>query len=177
MSHPTAGYQCGATSLGLSEEAEHIGVRVDDAGRGRIERSFASELRLERERTVAAEELQCDAVGLRCRFDPFEVRELRFRGGDNEFPATSIGNPVLLAEVVEQVATGDAHPGPERAAWVVDARVDYLTVARADSSSEMIRCLEYQNLAASHGECACHGKSNDSRTDHDHIDVVHVDKV
>ena len=106
-----------------------------------------------------------------------QVRELRLGGRDNELSTTPIRDPVLLAEIVEQVAASDAHPGAERAARIVDACVDHLTVARAYSGAEMIRRLEYQNLAASRGECACHGKSNDSRTDHDDIDVVHVDKV
>jgi hypothetical protein len=102
MRHRAFGDQHGAAALGLPQQAQHVGVRVDDAGRRRVQRALAGELRLERERSGTAEELEGTPLPGGRLVDLFELGELRFRGRDNELAAAPVGNAELLAEVVEQ---------------------------------------------------------------------------
>ncbi len=91
--------------------------------------------------------IKCASFGARERFqightvlgglraELFQRRNLRRFGRDDELAATPVRNAVPCEERVKSFAARNAQLRLERAAWIVDSRVNDLAVARAGTGA------------------------------------------
>ena len=114
--------------LRVALQAQHEGMAVDDAGRGRQQRreqrsSGSSAQRLAR---ASSQSRSVDAVGGGLRPDGREAGDLRLVGGDDQLAEAAVRDAALAAIVVEQLPCPATQAAPSGCRRVVDAGVDDL---------------------------------------------------
>jgi len=148
-------------------------VAVDDAGRRRLERRDAGELRLELAGLARLQHAQVrDAVGARLSVELLQAGDLPRIGGDDQLAAAPVDDAAPLEVGVQRGPARDAQPRLERARGVVDAGVDHLAVARARPGSNRPFALEHHDLAACEREGARHREADHASADHHGIDFL-----
>ena len=90
------------------------------------------------------------------------------RGGNNQ-----LANNVVDAELVEQMAAGNAQLYLERSGRVVKPGVDNFTVARACFAAERVMLFEDHRIDTALGQRACAGQTDNPGPDHDSSDSLH----
>src|SRR6185437_9337800 len=88
--------------------------------------------------------------------------------------AAPVRDAMLLTEGIQPVASGNAEPGLERAARIIDAGMDDLAVARAGAGAETVGRFEDENFTAGLRQRSRHRQAHDASADDDRVDVVHA---
>src|SRR6266705_1780782 len=172
--HGAAERERRAAVLGVSAQGEHEAVAVDDPGGGRFQRSDAGELRLQRASFGVREHFQIGhAVLGGLRAELFQRGNLRHFGRDDELAATPVRNAVLREKRVKSLAARDAQLRLERAARIVDSRVDDFAVARAGAGADRAFRFEDDHLATSKREGSCARQADHACAYDDRIDPFH----
>ena len=159
--------------LGVGEEAQHVGVAVEDAGAGGQQAAHAHDVGFQARHFVGAEHDGVDhAVRHRLLLKRRQPRYLACRGRHDELPALPVADPALAQVRVQQVLTLHAQPCLERVGAVVDTRVDDLAVPRRRARANARR--RFQDV---HGGVARHREGPRARQAHrpgPHDDRGHV---
>ena len=163
-----------AMGLGVAPQREHIGVGVDDPGRGRQQRPLSLERGLERARLLAGEPDEIgDAVGVGLGLERRELVDLAGVHRHEQLAASLVGNAERLAERVQHRLAVDAEPGLHEPRRIIDAGMDDFAVARADSRADPALALDDDHLAPGAREGPRHGKPDHPSADDETLDRFH----
>ena len=129
---------------------------------GRNERAGAEQLRFERARRIAANQLESfDAVVKPLRQNRFDLAKLRGVSGHDQLAALLVGDAVRGAEFIEHAPSARRMAGTQRSGRIIEAAVDHLAVARgypiADAAGR---------LGDDHVMAATRGRPRDGEPDH-----------
>ena len=106
-----------------------------------------------------------------------QAGELRLVTGHHHLADALVINAAFSTILVEQLASGDAETGFERAGRIIDAGVHDFGVARAGVRAKSVFSFEDDDFAASHGHFAGDGKADGTGADDGAINFVHVRRV
>jgi hypothetical protein len=164
----------GAMGLGVAKQRQHKGVGVDDAGRGRQQRTLRDQRGLERARLLAAEPDEIgDTVGLGLGFRRGELADLFRVHRHQELPASLVRDAELPAKLVQHRIAVDAEPRLVEPRRIIDAGMDDFAVARTDAGANRILAFDDDHLSRGPSERPRHGKTDDVRADHETLDRFH----
>src|SRR5579872_1403499 len=104
------------------------------------------------------------------RLQPFSF--LR-RGSHDQLAAMTMRNALVAAIPIERLSAADAHPRHQAARSIIDAGMDHLAVARGGDGANSLGRFQDDDLAAALCQPPGDGKTDDSRTDDDTLDLVH----
>ena len=139
----------GAVGLGVAAKRQHQGMTVDDAGRGRKQRSLTDERGLQRARLRAAQPNEIvHAVGFGLGFDRPKLLDLGGVHRDQELSAPLVRDAEVPAKLVQHRLAVNAQPRLVEAGGIVDAGVDHLAVARAHARTDVVFALDDDDLPA-----------------------------
>ena len=147
----------------LVEERVHEAVRAHDARRRREEARHRGDRRLEAAALVRGQHLELRSVGAAEGEKPLELDRLGGRRGHDELGDPPVGDPLPLAQLVEQVLAADAQPRLERAGRVVHPRVDDLAVAARGLRPVALAALQDDRLREAPCEPRGHREPDDAR--------------
>jgi hypothetical protein len=97
---------------------------------------------------------------------------LRRRSSHDQFAATPVADATLGAVGVQQRLAPDTQAGLERAAWVVDAGVNHLAVARTDAGADGPGTLEHHHLTTRQRQGTGHGQADHAGADDHTVNAV-----
>lgn len=121
----------GSVGFCLALVGEHQGMRIDDAGQGRVDRGVAVQLGLEIARRVAADPFQPACTTTQGIFkNTFEPLEVVLAVGHHELPNDLVGNAVFRAVGFERLLPCDAENRLWTVRAIVEAGVGDLVAAR-----------------------------------------------
>ena len=158
--------------LRIAQQAQHIGVAVDDAGGGGEEGADAGERGLQSLRLHRAQQLHIlHAIDGGPRADACELLQLRRIGRHDQLAAAPVRQAALAEIFVERPAALHAEAGHEAAMGIIDARVDDLAVAGGCFRAEALGLVEDQHLASGDGERAGDSQPHHARARDDAINL------
>ena len=163
-----------AMGLGVAAQRQHERMAVDDAGRGRQQRTLRDQCGLERARLLAAEPREIgDSISLCLGFERSELVNLSRVHRHQELAATLVGNSELLAKRIQHRFALDAEPRLVEPRRIIDAGVDDFAVARTDPRADPGLFFDDDRLPPGPSERPRNGKTNDARADDETFDRFH----
>ena len=132
-----------------------------------MQRADASQLRLQRARRIAADQLQAfDAVDAALHLDRLDLVELGRVGGDDQLAAFAVRHAVRGAEFVQHAPAAHAVARAQRAGRVIHAGMDDLAVARGRAGADGRFRLRHHHLVALARGGAGHRQADHAGSDH-----------
>src|ERR1700722_18112170 len=164
----------GAMGLRVAPERQHEGVAVDNAGRGRQQRTLHGQRGLESARLLAAEPDEIgDPVGLGLGFKRGELVDLSPVRRHQELAASLVRNAELLAECVQHRFAVDAEPRLVEPWRIIDPGMDDFAVARTNPGANSALLFDDDHLPPSPSERPRHGEPDDTRSDDETFNRLH----
>ncbi len=163
-----------AGAFGITLQAQHIGVAVNDAGGGREQRRRALQRGFHRQRIFPRQPAEVgDAIGRGAGADAVELLSLRVIGCHDQLAAIGVRDAAFRAIGIKLLPAGDAGAGHEAAGGVVDAGMDHFGVAGAGLGPDALGGIEDDHLAPRFGQRAGHGEAHDAGPGDDAIHLLH----
>ena len=151
----------------IALQRQHVGVAIDDAGRGRDQRGDAIERRFDRAGRIAAEEFEpLDPVDLALRRDGFDLGGLHLVSATMNLPQLAVRHAVASRR------SSRAGDGPRtqsrtrrRAGRVIHAGMDHLAVARGNAVADAVGRFRDDRLVTGKRGSPRERKADHARTD------------
>ena len=164
----------GAGVLGVALQRQHVGMAIDNAGSGGVQRAGAGKVRLHGHCLGGGQHAHAfHPVRLGTQFDAGEHRVLACVRGDDQLAAIAVRNVFLDAVGIQHAPPGDAKPCHQAVGGVVDTGVNDLGIARRGLGADPLRRLQNNDLAPGHRQCSGHGQTDNPGAGNDAIDFFH----